>query len=55
VAEFDSMAAIAVGWPAARDELPEDLQLREVPSQRKEQQDFVFSGRYSGPRASHLR
>jgi nitroreductase len=44
--EFESMAAIAVGYPASRDELPPDLAEREVPSQRKPQNDFVFAGRY---------
>jgi nitroreductase len=46
-AEFESMIAIAVGRPAARDELPEDLAAREVPSQRKQQREFVFKGSYT--------
>jgi nitroreductase len=45
-AEFESMVAVAIGYPAAREDLPEDLAAREVPSQRKRQQEFVFNGRY---------
>ena len=45
-AEFQSMVAIAVGYPAPREELPSDLAEREVPSQRKPQHEFVFAGRY---------
>lgn len=47
-ADFESMAAIAVGYPAAREELPSDLAEREVPSQRKPQHEFAFAGRYRG-------
>ncbi len=45
-AEFESMVAVAIGYPAAREDLPEDLAAREVPSQRKRQREFVFNGRY---------
>jgi nitroreductase len=45
--EFESMIAVAVGKPAPREELPEDLAQREVPSQRKPQHEFVFQGRYT--------
>lgn len=49
--EFESMAAVAVGYPAARDALPEDLANRETPSQRKPQHEFVFHDRYVPPAA----
>lgn len=45
-AEFESMVAVAIGYPAPRDELPDDLAAREVPSLRKPQHEFVFNGRY---------
>ncbi|HVW29582.1 MAG TPA: nitroreductase family protein [Polyangiaceae bacterium] len=49
--EFESMAAIAIGYPAAKDVLPEDLANRETPSQRKPQHEFAFHGRYVPPAA----
>lgn len=39
-------AGLAVGRLAARDSLPEDLQVREVPSQRNPVEAFVFEGQF---------
>lgn len=47
--QFESMAAIAVGYPGAPDELPPDIAARETPSQRRSTSTFVFRGRYSPP------
>jgi nitroreductase len=44
--EFESMAAIAVGYPGAPDELPADFAAREVPSARRSTSTFAFRGRY---------
>lgn len=47
--QFESMAAIAVGYPGAPDDLPADIAAREIPSQRRSTSTFVFRGRYSAP------
>jgi nitroreductase len=44
--QFESQAAIAVGYPAAASELPADLAAKDGPSGRKSQRDFVFAGRF---------
>jgi nitroreductase len=44
--EFESMAAIAVGYPDTREVLPEELHAREQPSARKSVREFVFEGTY---------
>jgi nitroreductase len=46
--EFESLAAIAVGYPGEASELPADLAAKEVPNARKSQREFVFAGRYGG-------
>jgi nitroreductase len=45
-AEYESMAAIVVGYPGDPGELPPDLLAREAPSPRKSQDDFAYRGRY---------
>jgi nitroreductase len=45
--EFQSIAAIAVGYPGAASELPADLAAKEAPNARKSQRQFAFAGRYS--------
>ena len=45
--DFESQAAIAVGYPGALTDLPEDLAAKEVPNQRKSTREFVFEGRYA--------
>jgi len=44
--EFIVQAAIAVGFPGDTSDLPEDLQEREVPSNRKHVDEIAFRGRY---------
>ncbi len=44
--QFESQAAIAVGYPAPSSELPPDLAAKDVPNGRKPQREFVFAGRY---------
>jgi nitroreductase len=48
--EFESLAAIAVGYPGAASDLPPDLAAREAPNARKSQREFAFAGRYVAPR-----
>jgi nitroreductase len=45
-AEFESLAAIAVGYAGDASALPADLAAKEVPSSRKSRLEFVFHGRY---------
>lgn len=42
-AEFESLAAIAVGYAGDASALPTDLAAKEVPNSRKSQLEFVFS------------
>lgn len=44
--EFESMVAVAVGYPGDARELPDDLRAKERPSARKSTREFVFEGRY---------
>ena len=44
--EFESQAAIAVGFPTSASELPADLAAKEAPTGRKLQREFAFAGRY---------
>jgi nitroreductase len=44
--EFESLTAIAVGYPGDPRELPSDLAAKEAPNARKSQRQFVFHGRY---------
>jgi nitroreductase len=45
-AEFESMAGIAIGYPADRSTLPGDLHDKEQPNTRKSTREFVFEGQY---------
>ena len=45
-AEFESIAGIAVGYPADRSSLPSDLHDKEQPNTRKSTREFVFEGQY---------
>jgi nitroreductase len=44
--EFESMAAIAIGYPGDPQDLPPELLTKEQPTLRKRQHEFVFNGRY---------
>jgi nitroreductase len=44
--EFESMAAIAIGYPGDPGELPPELATKEQPTLRRRQHEFVFNGRY---------
>jgi nitroreductase len=44
--DFESIAAIAIGYPAERESLPPEFHEREQPNQRKSVREFVFEGRY---------
>jgi nitroreductase len=46
--DFESMIAVAVGYPGDADELPSDLREKERPNTRKSTREFVFEGRYGG-------
>jgi nitroreductase len=46
-AEFESVAGIAVGYPAAPEELPAELRDQDQPSTRRSQATFAFEGRYT--------
>jgi len=48
-AEYESLAAIAVGYPGDAGALPADLAAKELPNGRKRQVEFVFRGRYAVP------
>lgn len=48
-AEFESLAAIAVGYAGDSRALPADLVAKELPNGRKRQREFAFQGRYSKP------
>lgn len=41
---YESMAAVAIGYPGAREELPPDVAEREVPSARRSTSTFAFKG-----------
>jgi len=43
---YESMAAVAVGYPGPRAELPPDVAERELPSARRSADTFVFKGAY---------
>ena len=43
---YESMAAVAVGYAGAREDLPPEVAEREVPSARRSAQTFVFKGVY---------
>jgi hypothetical protein len=43
---FESMVAIAIGYPGEREELPADLAAKDTPSGRERQAAFVYNGRY---------
>ncbi|HEY6882076.1 MAG TPA: nitroreductase family protein [Polyangiales bacterium] len=45
-AEFESMAAIAIGYPGTRESLPPELHEKELPNARKSVREFAFEGRY---------
>jgi nitroreductase len=44
---FESLAAIAVGYPGPASDLPADLHAKEAPNSRKSQREFAFRGTYS--------
>jgi nitroreductase len=44
---YESLAAVAVGYPGARDELPADVAEREVPNSRRSARTFAFKGRFA--------
>ena len=44
--QYESMAAIAVGYPGERELLPSELHDREQPTSRKSAREFAFEGRY---------
>jgi len=46
--DFESMVAIAVGYPGDVDELPSDLKEKEKPNARRSTREFVFEDRYPG-------
>jgi nitroreductase len=46
VDDFESMIAIAIGYPDAREVLPNDLHEKEQPNARKRTSEFAFEGRY---------
>jgi nitroreductase len=48
-AEFQCLCAVAVGRRGPRDALPNDLQAREVPSDRKPAHEFAHLGVYRAP------
>lgn len=48
VEDFESVAAIAVGYPGDAADLPADLAEKNVPSTRKPVEAFAFKGRYRG-------
>ena len=45
--DYESIAAIAIGYPGERESLPSDLHEREQPNARKSTREFVFEGRYA--------
>jgi nitroreductase len=46
---YESMAAVAVGYPGAREDLPPEVAERESPSVRRGVDSFAFRGRYVPP------
>jgi len=44
--QFESVAGIAIGYPADRGVLPTDLHDKEQPNTRKSTREFVFEGQY---------
>jgi len=47
--EFESMIAVAVGFPGRAQDLPADLAERDAPTPRRRQHELVFNGRYVDP------
>ena len=47
--QYESMAAIAVGYPGAREDLPPELAARESPNARRSTSTFAFRGRFGAP------
>lgn len=45
---FHVLAMAAIGRPGRREDLPESLRSREVPSTRKSIREFAFEGRFGG-------
>ncbi|MFP4111743.1 MAG: nitroreductase family protein [Candidatus Woesearchaeota archaeon] len=45
--DHEVLAMAAVGYPAPKDALPEDLRKSEEPSSRKDFSEFVFEGKFS--------
>lgn len=45
-AEFESMVAVAVGYPGERESLPAEFHDREQPNARRSREEFAFEGRY---------
>ena len=45
---YESMAAVAVGYPGARADLPPEVAEREIPSVRRSARTFAFKGLYRG-------
>lgn len=46
--DFQSMAAVAIGYPGRIEDLPADVATREVPTGRRPSTAFAFRGRYGG-------
>jgi len=46
---YESMAAIAIGYPGDPADLPEDLRARETPNGRKPSAEVAMRGRYRAP------
>jgi nitroreductase len=44
--DFEALCAVAVGKRGARDALPEDLQAREAPNERKNRDEFAHRGTF---------
>ena len=50
--EFESIAGIAIGYPAERSQLPSDLSEKEQPNVRKSAREFAFEGSYPARESS---
>ena len=46
--EYQVEAMIAIGRPGRKENLPQELQEREVPSDRKKMSEIVFEGKFGG-------
>lgn len=46
--DYQVEAMIAIGKPGRKDDLPPELQEREVPTQRKKLSEIIFEGRFKG-------